>query len=168
MTVVDRARTVVESVLLDDGTDDRAGDRPVLHLYDVEFNGGVLKVTVTGDNGVDLDELAALNRRVSTALDEADPIPGSYSLEVGSPGLERPLRTPSHWIGAIGEQVKIKFDRSVEGDRRIEGVIRRVHDDGVDIDTTSTEDGGDIVRVPFADIDRARTVFVWPIRQEVK
>ena len=60
-----------------------------------------------GQSGVDLDRLAELNRRLAVALDENDPIPGSYSLEVGSPGLERKLRTADHWRGAVGAEKSI-------------------------------------------------------------
>ena len=58
-------------------------------LYDVERNGGNLKVTVQAEGGVTLDELAGINRQLSKALDVNDPRPNKYTLEVSSPGLER-------------------------------------------------------------------------------
>ena len=63
-----------------------------LELVDVEMKSGVLQVTVDREGGVDLEALTDANRAVSTLLDELDPIPGRYSLEVSSPGIERPLR----------------------------------------------------------------------------
>jgi ribosome maturation factor RimP len=72
-----------------------------LDLYDVEFRGGTLRVTVDtppgSPGGVDLDTIALVTRMVSRDLDHADPIPGRYTLEVTSPGLERTLRTPAHF-----------------------------------------------------------------------
>jgi ribosome maturation factor RimP len=85
-------------------------------------------------------------------LDELDPVPGKYTLEVSSPGLERTLRTPDHYRRAIGEKVRIKLRAELEGTRRIEGVLTDAGDDGVTVDDR---------RVSYADIDRARTVFEW-------
>ena len=62
-----------------------------LELVDVEMKSGVLQVTVDREGGVDLEALTDANRAVSTLLDEVDPIPGRYSLEVSSPGIERAL-----------------------------------------------------------------------------
>ena len=63
-----------------------------LELVDVELRSGVLLVTVDRDGGVDLEALTDANRAVSALLDELDPIPGRYTLEVSSPGVERTLR----------------------------------------------------------------------------
>ena len=76
-----------------------------LELVDVELKSGVLQVTVDREGGVDLEALTDANRAVSALLDELDPIPGRYSLEVSSPGIERPLRTPAHFAKAVGATV---------------------------------------------------------------
>ncbi len=72
-----------------------------LDLYDLEFNGGILKSPSTprpdSDGGVTLDQLALVTRLVRRDLDHHDPIPGHYTLEVTSPGLERTLRTATHF-----------------------------------------------------------------------
>ena len=73
-----------------------------LELVDVELRSGVLLVTVDRPGGVDLQALTDANRVVSEVLDELDPIPGRYSLEVSSPGVERTLRTPDHFAKAGG------------------------------------------------------------------
>ena len=65
-----------------------------LELYDAEVGRGLVRVTVTRPGGVDIDTLTALNSTLSAWLDEHDPMPGHYTLEVSSPGLERPLRIP--------------------------------------------------------------------------
>ena len=73
-------------------------------------------------------------------LDVHDPIPGQYTLEVSSPGLERPLRTPAHFLRAVGQQVAVRTHPGVEGERRVTGLLTSADDSGIVI-TTSTKDG---------------------------
>jgi ribosome maturation factor RimP len=130
-----------------------------LELVDVELRSGVLLVTVDRPGGVDLEALTDANRAVSTLLDETDPIPGRYTLEVSSPGVERTLRTSAHFIKAVGETVTVKTRPQVPGDRRLRGVLAAADQDGL---TLEVEGGtGDGVRLAYSEIDKARTVFVW-------
>jgi ribosome maturation factor RimP len=134
-----------------------------LDLYDLEFNGGLLRVTVDtppgSGGGVTLDQLSLLTRLVGRDLDHHDPIPGHYTLEVTSPGLERPLRTPAHFHKAIGRTVSIRLHAVAAAERRIQGLLIAADGDTATIrldDAAKTEQV-----VPLASIDRARTVFVW-------
>lgn len=131
------------------------------HLYDVEHGGGVLRVVVERPQPVDLDELAALTRRISVLLDEHDPVSGRYTLEVSSPGLERRLRKPSHFTGAVGETVKLKLRAGVEGERRVVGVIKSADETSVTISVADHTGDGTDRSIPLADIEQARTVFEW-------
>jgi ribosome maturation factor RimP len=154
MTVSDRVRDIVLPLLADRDLD----------LYDVEMAGPVLKVVVERPGGLDLDALSDATRAVSRALDEADPIAGSYTLEVTSPGLERTLRTPSHFAGAVGETVKVKVVADAAeagGDRRVAGVLAAADDDGITVRTGDDEDAPVERQVRYGDIERARTVFEW-------
>lgn len=128
-----------------------------LRLYDVELNGGTLRVTIEGDDGVDLDRLAEVTRLMSRALDADDPMPGRYTLEVSSPGLERRLRTPTHYRGAVGETVNIKLAPGVDGNRRVRGQIRDASDEAVEL----LGDDGETHRIEYGDITKAVTVFEW-------
>ena len=130
-----------------------------LELVDVELRSGVLRVTVDRPGGVDLQALTDANRAVSGVLDELDPIPGNYTLEVSSPGVERTLRTPAHFAKAVGETVAIKTRPQVPGDRRLRGTLRSADDDGFELEVD--EGGSGRVRLAYSDIDRARTVFAW-------
>ena len=130
-----------------------------LELVDVEMKTGVLQVTVDREGGVDLEALTAANRAVSTLLDELDPIPGRYSLEVSSPGIERPLRTPAHFAKALGATVTVKTRPQVPGERRLRGTLLTSDDDGFTLSVEGSDD--EPVRLAYTDIDRARTVFVW-------
>lgn len=155
MTVADRVRDIVLPLLADRDLD----------LYDVEMAGPVLKVVVERSGGLDLDALSDATRAVSRALDEADPIAGSYTLEVTSPGLERTLRTPAHFAGAVGETVKVKVVADAAGpggERRVAGLLAAADDDGITVRTGDGDEGAAVERhVPYADIERARTVFEW-------
>ena len=105
-----------------------------LELVDVELRSGVLLVTVDRDGGVDLEALTDANRAVSALLDELDPIPGRYTLEVSSPGVERTLRRPAHFVKAVGETVTVKTRPQVPGDRRLRGVLVAADDDGLTVE----------------------------------
>jgi len=134
-----------------------------LELYDVEITGSgratVLRVLVSGAGGVDLDRVAAVAERVSPVLDSAavaSLLPGHYALEVSSPGLERPLRTPAHFRGAVGETVSLKR-RVGAVNERVRGLVRDADDGGVTLEL----EGGEVETVAYGDVVSARTVFEW-------
>ena len=152
--VSERVRALVAPSLEDVG----------LELFDVELAGNVLRVMVDRDGGVDLDAVAEATQRVSAVLDHHDDVlPGRYLLEVSSPGIERPLRTPAHFRRAVGSQVAIKLRPEVAGEsgaeRRVEGALEAAGDQAVTVGGRS---------IPYADIERARTKFVWPQPQPRK
>jgi ribosome maturation factor RimP len=147
MTTVDRVRALVEPLVADADLD----------LYDLDLAGGVLSVLVDAPGGADIDVISRLARSISRTLDEHDPIEGRYALEVGSPGLERPLRTPAHYAGAVGSTVRVKTRPGVEGDRRVDGTIAAADDVTV---TIRDADGADRT-LSYDDIERARTTFEW-------
>ncbi len=135
-----------------------------VELLDVEFAGGSLRVTIDAEGGVTTEQLAQVNRLVSPILDQHDPIPGRYTLEVSSPGLERPLRTPTHFARAVGEQIVVKRLADVEP-RRLRGTLttadgetltlRVVEIDGVELDEPADH------QVEFDTVASARTIFEW-------
>ena len=132
-------------------------DERGLDLYDVEQHQAAFRVLVDREGGIDIDTLAELSRAVSRALDEADPVAGKYTLEVSSPGLERPLRRPDHFLGAVGDRVTVKTVPGTEGDRRITGVLQAADEDGI----TVHPDQGEDRRLAYADVAQARTLFDW-------
>jgi ribosome maturation factor RimP len=134
-----------------------------LVLYDVEVTGPararLVRVTVDRDGGVDLDTIAEATPALSAALD-ADPAvhaacPGPYTLEVTSPGLERRLRTPAHFRGALGSTVSVKTTTAGAGLRR-RGRLIDANDDGIDVEFDTGRE-----HVPYAELAQARTVFEW-------
>jgi ribosome maturation factor RimP len=151
---VDRVRALVEPIARDLGLD----------IYDVEHRGGTLRVTLDtppgSAGGVDLDQLSLATRLVSRELDHADPIPGRYTLEVTSPGLERALRTPAHFQREVGKTVSVRLTAPVEGVRRLQGALIAADADGF---TLRVEHERELVErtLAYRDVDRARTVFEW-------
>jgi len=135
-----------------------------LELYDVEITGSgratVVRVLIDREGGVDLDAITRATDAITPILDSeslASRLPTSYALEVSSPGLERPLRRPQHFRGAIGTEISIKFHVADAPTRRIRGVVVAVDDEGCEV----ALDGGGTERIGFGDVVQARTVFEW-------
>ena len=131
-----------------------------LEVWEVSFRGeggrSVLRVAVDREGGVDLDSIAEVSERLSRRLDLEDFGPKGYSLEVSSPGLERALRTPRHFERSVGERVKVKTAGPVEGRQVHEGALVSADAEAIVV----ASEGGEL-RVPYADIASARTVFEW-------
>lgn len=126
-------------------------------LYDVEHNGSTLRILLDREGGIDVAALAEATRRISSALDEEDPIGSSYTLEVSSPGLERPLRTPEHFAAAVGRDVKVKCRPGTEGDRRVQGRLVEADDHSVIVETPT----GERRSVRLDQISRANIAVDW-------
>ena len=133
-----------------------------LELYDMEFSGGVLKVTIDTpagqEAGVDIDQISRVNRLLGRELDHNDVVPGRYTLEVSSPGLERNLRTPHHFQHEVGKDVSIRLVAEHEGQRRFAGALVAATDATATVRVTDTAQS---VEIPLALIEKAKTVFVW-------
>lgn len=95
-----------------------------------------VRLLIDKRGGVTLDECAAVSRRLSADLDIDDVVPGRYTLEVSSPGLDRPLKTAADFKRKIGESVTLKF-KDDEGKRKsAKGIIAKVNEKTVTIGTT--------------------------------
>jgi ribosome maturation factor RimP len=130
-----------------------------LDLVDVELHGSELTVYVDRQGGVDLDTLGDATRAVSAALDEIDPVPGRYTLAVSSPGLERRLRTPAHFIRAVGEAVTVRVNAGTSDVRRVRGTLNAADETGFTLVGPDLPDGS--LRVAYDEVERARTIFEW-------
>jgi len=131
-----------------------------LELVEMAFHHGggrqLLRVTVDREGGVDLDSIAEVSGRIARRLDLEGFDPGPYSLEVSSPGLERPLKDPRDFARRVGEKVKVKTAQAVEGSRILIGTLVSAGDREVRIAT----EGGERT-VAFDNITSAKTVFDW-------
>jgi ribosome maturation factor RimP len=150
----ERLAAVLEPVVRDLG----------LELYDVEVGGSnrarTLRVLVDRDGGVDLDAITSATEALAPVLDQdadvAKVLPGAYLLEVSSPGLERPLRTPAHFRRAVGDTVSLKSRDAQGAVTRRRAVLTAADDDGIEIETDGARE-----RVGHGDIVACHTVFDW-------
>ena len=113
-------------------------------LWDVEYvrEAGTwyLRVFLDAPEGVSIDQCEAVSRPLSDALDEVDPIQGSYVLEVGSAGAERALKKPEHFAQCMGQEVDVKLYRAREGRKELTGALK-AYENG---DVTVELPGGDV------------------------
>jgi ribosome maturation factor RimP len=141
-----------------------------VELVDVEFTGGTLRVLVDTQHeppsgGVDTSTLATVNRAIGPILDEDDPIPGRYTLEVSSPGVERRLARLEHYQRAVGEDVVVKLVPGAKEYRRVRGQLTAADPDAFVV-TVVERDGTDLPElesetISYADVERTKTVFNW-------
>jgi ribosome maturation factor RimP len=111
----------------------------------------VLSVVLDADEPVEADVVEDVSKDLSRALDQADPLPGSYTLEVTTPGLDRPLHSARDFRRQRGHQVRVVRDGAT-----VEGVVR-----GADDLAVTLEVDGDEVRVPLSDVIRGKVVLPW-------
>ena len=156
---LDRIRALVAPILAD----------LKLDLYDLEFRGGTLRITVDtlpgSEGGVGIDEISLATRLISRDFDHHDPIPGHYTLEVTSPGLERTLRIPAHFQRVIGSTINVRLRDAVNSERRFQGELVAADDHGITVRIEAAAGAAEAATaertVAYEQIDRARTVFVW-------
>lgn len=136
-----------------------------LELVDARFvtdRGPVLRVMIErpgqapGHSGVSLADCQAVSRDLSTVLDVEDgSLPrGAYRLEVGSPGVERPLFSRRDYERFAGREVHVRTNRPFDGRKRLQGMLRGVTGDDIKLDV-----GGQELTVPLSEIAKANLVF---------
>ncbi|WP_411170538.1 ribosome maturation factor RimP [Clostridium sp. MB05] len=112
-------------------------DYEIYHIEYVKENGEYyLRIYIDKDGGgITLSDCEALSRRVSDIMDENDPIPVAYFLEVSSPGLNRGLFTDDHFKRQIGKEVMLRFTKSLNGIKNIKGILKEVNDESVTVES---------------------------------
>ena len=104
----------------------------IYHIEYVKENGEFyLRIYIEKDGGITLSDCEALSRRVSDLMDEKDPIPEAYFLEVSSPGLNRTLFTETHYKRFVGREVMVKLTKAVEGKKSIKGILKEVNEENI-------------------------------------
>lgn len=117
--------------------------RPTLQVMAEPANGRIMSV----------DDCADVSRAISALLDVEDPIAGTYSLEVSSPGIDRPLTRTRDYERFIGHEAKIETNAPIDGRKRFKGAIKAVDTKAVALDIEGTE-----LRIPFAEIHKSKLV----------
>lgn len=107
------------------------------------------------DGDMNVEDCARLSRAISEVLDAADPIAGEYTLEVSSPGVDRPLTRLKDFETFEGHEARLELDRLAEGRKRFKGVLAGIEGDQVAIDLEGEEE---TALVPFSWISEAKLV----------
>jgi ribosome maturation factor RimP len=133
-------------------------------LVEVEVRGSrgsrVVRVIADADDGLDLDLIAEFSRDIGDLLEEEDVVDGRYTLEVSSPGVDRPLRTLRQFRRNVGRDVRVvrtreAIDRGEKGE--VTGQLTAAAEDGLVLDVERT---GELL-VPLADVDHGKVVLPW-------
>ena len=109
-----------------------------------------IRVYIDTEHGVSFDELASAQTWINDIMDDIDPFPGAYTLEVSSPGIDRPLRTADHFARFAGENVVVKTTSPIEGRSTFTGVLVGMDGDDVKVDCE-----GVVHAIPIGSIKRA-------------
>jgi len=125
----------------------------VLRVYIDHIDRAFAAGTQAHEKGITLDDCSAVSHQLSGVLDVEDPIPGSYDLEVSSPGLDRPLFTAEHFQRFRGHRASLKLGAKLEGRRRLEGEIA-----GLVQETLLLRVDGETREIPLELVESARLV----------
>jgi len=143
-TVAERVWKIAEPLVTDEG----------MEMVDVEFrresHGTVLRLYLDRDGGVSLDDLTRVSRQVGDLLDVHNAVPGAYTLEVSSPGIDRRLRRADHFERYLGQKVRVRTQAPLDGRRVFVGPLTAVDAEGI----TVVQDGVPCV-IRFAEIAQA-------------
>ncbi len=135
-----------------------AVDETGKELLGLEFisagNNSILRVFIEHENGIDVDDCAEVSRQIGAILDVEDPISSEYSLEVSSPGLDRPLFTKAHYESVIGEEIQAKLGVPLNGRRKFKGILESIEND-----TLMVIVDGETYPLVINNIDKANLVF---------
>ncbi|SFZ98381.1 FIG000325: clustered with transcription termination protein NusA [hydrothermal vent metagenome] len=125
-------------------------------LYDTEvvseFDETIYRVLITKVGGVTLDLCANISHELSPFLDVHPPMNGQYRLEVSSPGIERKLTKPVHFMNAVGEKVKLKLGSG----NKLKGTLKSADDNGVVVETKQGDES-----FSYSELNTSKTYFDW-------
>lgn len=114
---------------------------------------GLLRLFIDRDPPVTLADCELVSEQVGAFLDVEDPLPGSYTLEVSSPGLDRRLRTSGHFLRFVGDRIRLELAVAREGRRRFQGVLTSVEDETIEMQIDD-----ETMKFQLRDVAQARLV----------
>lgn len=146
--IVSSVQTLVEPII------EELGLELVEVFYGNENGRWILRLTIDGPDGIGLTECQRVSAAVDQPLDDADPIPGSYALEVSSPGFDRPLVKATDYVRFAGRGVRIRTTEPIDGRRNWHGRLDGLEEGRVLL----TLEEGEQVSLPIEQIRRARLI----------
>jgi len=149
--VVSKIEEIAQRVAASDG----------IEVVEVECKGGggnqLVRISIDKPDGVTHGDCELVSQQVSTILDVEDVVPGHYTLEVSSPGVERKLLKPNDYIRFQGKKAKIVLREPVENQRHLQGTLAGLENGTVSLDTGA----GRVLRFPLNQVERANLKFEW-------
>ena len=125
--------------------------------YAAQGKHSILRIYIDSPTGVDVDDCQKASQQISGVLDVEEPLSGQYTLEVSSPGLERPLFVAAHFERFAGERAEVRMRTPIDGQRKFVGQLAGVEDNNVKLDL----ENGESILLSLADIDKAKLKPVW-------
>jgi len=114
----------------------------------------IIRVYIDAEKGILVDDCSKVSHQVSGVLDVEDPIRGKYTLEVSSPGVDRPLFTLAHFERFVGSEIKVELRQATaEGQKKLRGDLLKVENETIHLHVQDEE-----FEIPFALINKARLV----------
>ena len=133
-----------------------------MEIVDIEFRhegsrgGRVLRLYLDKEGGPNVDDLGRVSRQLSELLDAEDTIDGSYTLEVSSPGINRPLKKPAHFARFVGKRIRVRTRDLIDGRRSFLGILGQVVEDSVIL-----MQEGKHYQIPFSMIEKSNYDHDW-------
>lgn len=143
---------------------ERVGHSEGIEIVEVELKGGgksrFLRISIDKPGGVTHADCELVSQQVGTILDVEDVVPGHYTLEVSSPGVERKLLKYKDFERFKGKKIKAILREPVENSRRWEGTLASCADGLITLEAT----GGKTIQFPFDQVEKANLKFEWGTR----
>jgi ribosome maturation factor RimP len=136
--------------------------REGMEIVDIEFRheggrpGRVLRLYLDKEGGPNMDDLGRVSRALSDVLDAEDAVDGRYTLEVSSPGINRPLTRPEHFARFVGKRIRVRTRDSINGRRSFLGILGKVSGDAIVLNQDGTE-----FQIPFRMIEKSNYEHDW-------
>ncbi len=137
-------------------------EKEAMEIVDIELRhegsrgGRVLRLYLDKEGGPNLEELSRISRQLSDLLDSEDAVEGAYTLEVSSPGINRPLRRPEHFRRVVGKKIRLRTRDLINGRRSFVGIL-----EGVGGDEITVKQEGVQYRIPFSLIEKSNYEHDW-------
>jgi ribosome maturation factor RimP len=136
--------------------------REGMEIVDIEFrreggrSGRVLRLYLDKEGGPRMDDLGRVSRALSEILDAEDVVDGPYTLEVSSPGINRPLTRPEHFSRFVGKRIRVRTRDAIDGRRSFLGILGKVIEDTIILKQDGTE-----FQIAFANIEKSNYEHDW-------